>query len=83
MFHLCLSMIEAAVLDQIAQLRRELEMEAGFLGKKGLQASGALFGCLFSCMYLCLALSTAWLDWYLGECFGLSFAFVVLFLFGI
>ena len=47
------SMIEAAILDQIAQLRRELEMEVDCFGKKGIQVSGTLFGCLL--VFICLA----------------------------
>lgn len=45
-------MIEAAILDQIAQLRRELEMEVDCFGKKGVQVSGTLFGCLFLFVWL-------------------------------
>lgn len=45
-------MIEAAILDQIAQLRRELEMEVDFFGKIGVQVSGALFSCLFLFVWL-------------------------------
>ena len=50
------SMIEAAILDQIAQLRRELEMEVDFFGKK---RGSSFWYIVWLLVFICLAS----LDW--------------------